>query len=221
MRRWILNTQKPEKRDHDPSGALWVRDVFSTIQGEGPDIGTPAAFIRLAGCNLQCPWCDTDYTSTRAFRVVSDLVDQVKHESNFVVITGGEPFRQNIFPLVRSLVAAGLRVQVETNGTMHDCIPADFVDVSVVCSPKTSLIKLPWFRIEALKYPVKAGELAPDGLPRDLARMPQVSEMMTFLQPIDEKDERKNRENLEAAIESCVQHGYRLSVQLQKIIGLA
>src|SRR5882672_9762748 len=45
------------KEDYDPQGKLWVREVFYTIQGEGPDAGTPAVFVRLAGCNLRCYFC--------------------------------------------------------------------------------------------------------------------------------------------------------------------
>ena len=60
----LPNSQPIEKRSRD-ADVLEVHSIFYTLQGEGPFCGSPAIFIRLAGCNLQCPGCDTDYTSKR------------------------------------------------------------------------------------------------------------------------------------------------------------
>ncbi|WP_031066013.1 7-carboxy-7-deazaguanine synthase QueE [Streptomyces sp. NRRL F-5527] len=101
-----------------------------TFQGEGPSCGHPALFIRLSRCNLTCAKCDTKYTwdwsrfdprkeSTR--RSVADLVAWAASSPvELVVITGGEPLIQQprLVPLVRKLLAAGKRVEVETNGTI-------------------------------------------------------------------------------------------------------
>ena len=101
-----------------------------TFQGEGPSCGTPALFIRLSRCNLTCSWCDTKYTwdwsqfdsrkeSTQ--RTVADLLAWVLGaDVDLVVITGGEPLIQQkkLIPLVQGLLAAGKRVEFETNGTI-------------------------------------------------------------------------------------------------------
>ncbi|GAA3821501.1 7-carboxy-7-deazaguanine synthase QueE [Streptomyces chiangmaiensis] len=101
-----------------------------TFQGEGPSCGHPALFIRLSRCNLTCAKCDTKYTwdwshfdpreeSTK--QSVVDLVAwAVSSPVQLVVITGGEPLIQQsrLVPLVRELLAAGKRVEFETNGTI-------------------------------------------------------------------------------------------------------
>ena len=66
----MINKQPIEKREPSYEGTLQVHSIFKTIQGEGPFCGTPCVFVRLAGCNLQCPACDTDqwYFPARADR---------------------------------------------------------------------------------------------------------------------------------------------------------
>ncbi|MEU5898759.1 7-carboxy-7-deazaguanine synthase QueE [Streptomyces venezuelae] len=101
-----------------------------TFQGEGPSCGHPAIFIRLSRCNLTCTKCDTKYTwdwsqfdprkeSTK--RTVEDLLAYAALSPvELVVITGGEPLIQQarLVPLVRGLISAGKRVEVETNGSI-------------------------------------------------------------------------------------------------------
>jgi len=93
----IKNTQKPEQRTLETS--IDIVDYFRTIQGEGPFAGFPAVFIRMAGCNLKCPGCDTNYTHGRdtvsAIALTEELVPLLaKTPRAVIVITGGEPFRQ-------------------------------------------------------------------------------------------------------------------------------
>lgn len=160
----------------DPEGRLAVQAVFATIQGEGPNAGQPAVFVRLAGCNLRCWFCDTDFES-KIDNVLS--AEQVVVEVNaaaadrpipLVVLTGGEPLRQNILPLIQKLVEDGYRVQIETAGTLwveglHVYTASD--EVELVCSPKTPTLNE---EVEHwclhYKYIISAGEpAADDGLP--------------------------------------------------------
>lgn len=136
--------------------SLWIQSVFYTLQGEGPFIGKPALFIRLAGCNLKCYWCDTDFESSQWQPTLAELMDRVAKEKpdhcKFIVITGGEPFRQNIAPLVEQLLQYGMTVQIETNGTLWVDLP-EHQNLHIVCSPKSSYIHeklLP--RITTFKY---------------------------------------------------------------------
>lgn len=119
-----------------------------TFQGEGPSCGAPALFIRLSRCNLTCGWCDTKYTwdwsrfdprKESKRRTVADLLAWALGSAmELVVITGGEPLIQqpSLIPLVRGLLAAGKRVEFETNGTIAPG-PALLVDgVRFNVSPK-------------------------------------------------------------------------------------
>ncbi|WP_416971637.1 7-carboxy-7-deazaguanine synthase QueE [Streptomyces sp. 4F14] len=120
----------------------------ATFQGEGPSLGHPALFIRLSRCNLTCSRCDTKYTwdwtqfdpreeSTKLS--VADLVAWAASSPvELVVVTGGEPLlqQQRLVPLVRELLAAGKRIEFETNGTLVPD-PALLVDgVRFNVSPK-------------------------------------------------------------------------------------
>lgn len=173
------------------TGTLAVQEVFHTLQGEGPFTGCPAIFVRLAGCNLACTFCDTQFdTGLNNIVPTGALVTQVlqlwdemsvryrPEQKGLVVLTGGEPLRQGaVVPLIAGLVEAGCLVQIETAGTLwpegleqfflHN--PADLAGPSVVivCSPKTPEVHP---KIKQLcmhwKYVVSAGEVSDeDGLP--------------------------------------------------------
>lgn len=221
------------KQELRTDGQLWVQEVFRTIQGEGPRAGTPAVFIRLAGCNLACQFCDTEFESgqwldweqvgLKACGLVPDT-----WAVPLFVLTGGEPMRQDIRPLVRRLSYLGT-VQVETAGTLW----LDGFDsrVEVVVSPKSGNVNAQVAaRAMAWKYIIRAGQVAEDGLPsvspqtgtsKLLARPPKgFAHDRIFVQPCDEYDDVKNSANLLAAKESAEKHGYRLSLQLHKQLGV-
>lgn len=228
-----MNRQPISKQVLRSDGKLLLHHVFATIQGEGPYAGVPAVFVRLSGCNLQCPGCDTDYSSRGDLVTPAELVDLIERErtgvSNLVVITGGEPFRQNLVPFVELLLDLGYEVQIETNGTLF--VPGlRYNEITIVCSPKTGRLNqelLP--HIDAFKYVVSADSIGEDGLPvRSLgqpaspavARPPADFQGTIYVQPMDAQDAAENRRNLDAAIRSCLRFGYTLSLQIHKIIGM-
>lgn len=235
-----MNQQQIEKRT-SRTDVLSVHSVFYTIQGEGPFCGTPAVFIRLAGCNLQCPACDTDYTSQRSDRTVNDLVREVRTihhtiEPGLVVITGGEPFRQNISQLLHALVSKGYFVQIETNGSLepsdypYSTVPDIRAGAYIVVSPKAGKVH-PKIAERACcyKYVMNAKDVdTEDGLPtralghacRRLARPIRDYNRVVYLQPQDDKNEQANNANLQAVIKSCMDYGYTLQLQVHKIIGM-
>lgn len=150
--------------------SLWVQEVFYTLQGEGPFTGHPAVFVRVAGCNLSCFWCDTEFESSTWRPSLDELLEKIASERpafcDLIVITGGEPFRQNIAPLVHSLLKQNLRVQIETNGTLWVDLPKSD-RLHIVCSPKTTRLNEDLVgRIGSYKYIIAAGQTdAVDGLP--------------------------------------------------------
>jgi len=98
-----------------------ITEIFASISGEGTRQGAPAVFVRFAGCNLRCAWCDTEYSFAAGITMDASAVrDEVaRHGIPFVVITGGEPLLQEeeLIPLLRVLHAEGYDIEIETNGT--------------------------------------------------------------------------------------------------------
>lgn len=234
----LKNTQVIEKQTLHDHATIDVHSLFCTIQGEGPFAGHPAVFVRLAGCNLQCPMCDTDYTSEREAVEAHMLAAKCHQLANpnravsrtLVVITGGEPFRQNIREFVTHLLNEGFLVQIETNGTLYQDLPW-CKDLTIVCSPKTGSINkhlLP--HINAFKYVLSADSVSPfDGLPMKalnhpnsgrVARPPIGFSGTIYLQPIDDHGGTFMTDHLTACVKSCMTHGYTLGFQLHKLINL-
>jgi len=236
----MLNKQIPIKQDLGHPNSLAVNSIFYTIQGEGPFAGTPAVFVRLAGCNLQCPDCDTEYGLWKVMSVsdILEAIAEVTPETNrvrcpLIVITGGEPFRQNIRKLTIALLENLYQVQVETNGTLFADLDYAFAHHSftIVCSPKGSKVNaLLWPHIKALKYVLNAdSQNADDGLPilalghgtKQVARWPEHWKGEVYIQPVDVQDENANKRHLKAAVDASLKFGYRLCLQVHKIIGVA
>ena len=100
---------------------LPVVETFHSVQGEGFWTGVNAFFIRLAGCDVGCPWCDTKHSWPMAHhptRAVEDLVTEAIAANPFmVVITGGEPLMHDLQGLTNDLHTAQLRVHLETSGS--------------------------------------------------------------------------------------------------------
>ena len=114
-----------------------VSEIFTSFQGEGPYVGTPATFLRLYGCNLECEWCDTDI-STYEILSVDDVAEIILTQMEFnniktLVITGGEPTLQmeEIKRLIKEL-PEDIKIQMETNGSLFEYIP----EIEYVISPK-------------------------------------------------------------------------------------
>lgn len=239
----MINSQPIEKREPSYEGTLQVHSIFKTIQGEGPFCGTPCVFVRLAGCNLQCPACDTDYTSTRTEMTPSDIVRAVSNLSigglqghSLVVITGGEPFRQHIGELIDLLVGCRFYVQIESNGTMNpplgpwwnkDTHARD--GAYLVVSPKTGKLNpLAEETACALKYVVRYDDASrEDGLPLHALDMPNKPARPTerfngqiYIQPLDSKDEVDNHLHTQEAVSSSLAYGYILQLQVHKFIGV-
>ena len=113
-----------------------VNEIFYSLQGEGYHTGRPAVFIRFSGCNLRCPFCDTDFadfTEMSAEDIVAEAVRLFPDENErFCVLTGGEPTLQVDEELIRRLHAERFYIAIETNGT-HQVLPQI---EWVTCSPK-------------------------------------------------------------------------------------
>lgn len=205
---------------------LEVKRLFPTLQGEGPFAGQPAVFVRLGGCNLACSFCDTEFEGFKPMpiaTIVQRVVEQAggkERVRHLVVITGGEPLRQNIAPLCEQLLEAGFKVQIETNGTLWRPLPDE---VNIVCSPKnTGKGYMPvredlLSHADALKFVVSVH----DPLYQRIAEVGQEKYAIpVYVQPMDEWDEKRNAANVAYATEMAQKNGYRLSLQLHKYLGI-
>lgn len=94
-----------------------INEIFKSLQGEGVNTGREVTFIRLSGCNLSCPWCDTDHSEQMELDEDQILKVVLDFGTDSVILTGGEPTIWNLDPLKQKLKAAGLWVAIETNGT--------------------------------------------------------------------------------------------------------
>jgi organic radical activating enzyme len=115
---------------------LQLAEIFYSIQGEGAFTGTPAVFVRLAGCNLSCDFCDTDY-SLKFFADIEHVLARIREAGGdcpMVILTGGEPLAQReTLDLIEVLRRDGRRVHIESNGTIYTELPQD---VWLCVSPK-------------------------------------------------------------------------------------
>ena len=230
----MLGKNRVEDRTDNPS-ILDVHSVFRTIQGEGPLSGHAATFVRLAGCNLRCSWCDTEFETRTAWHL-GELVQYVHNltpENGLIVLTGGEPCRQDITDLIIELEYRGRRAQVETAGTiwrdgLGECI--------VVVSPKTKKIDP---RVEEVqpsyKYVIRATDSFTErGIPitntqdergRKVALAEPHRDHPTsdiYLTPCDEGplNHVANQANRAKVVELAMKYGYVAQLQIHKLLGL-
>ena len=98
-----------------------VNEIFLSLQGEGSDIGVPTIFIRLAGCNLRCTYCDTEYAFSEGIEMhIKEIAEKTKKwRCKRICITGGEPLLQEgIYELAEMLLKDQYEISVETNGSI-------------------------------------------------------------------------------------------------------
>lgn len=184
-----------------------INEIFYSLQGEGTHTGTPAVFVRFAGCNLKCDFCDTEfqsYTEMSEEEIVSAVLG---YPSNIVILTGGEPTLQLTSSLLQKLCDNKRQVHIETNGTKQ--LPEGPINW-VTCSPKYATLNIQ--RIDELKV-VYQGQ--------DMSQYDDINAKVYSLQPCDTGDPVKNQENLQKTINYILQHPkWKLSLQTHKIINV-
>ncbi len=115
-----VKERETDSQDLDQA-AIPLMEDFYTIQGEGFHTGKPAYFIRTAGCDVNCWWCDVSESweeSDHPVVPVEEIVDRAKNSgAEFAVVTGGEPLLHDLAPLTSQLKEAGLSVHIETSGS--------------------------------------------------------------------------------------------------------
>lgn len=213
-----------------------VNEIFETIQGEGVYTGTPAVFIRLQGCDVGCPWCDTKHTwvPNGKYKVIS--IKEKKLEPEWaemtvdaickklltlrpvhVVITGGEPLMHDLNPLLKMLIKLRYTVQIETSGAY--LLPNYTTHLTV--SPK---INMPGgFKLNRVTLSCASEFKMPVGKQEDIDKFIEMLEQCglqhtknpIYLQPLSQ-----SKKATELCVQACMKYNWRLSVQTHKYIGL-
>jgi 7-carboxy-7-deazaguanine synthase len=207
-----------------------IREVFGTLQGEGAQAGTPAVFLRFAGCNLGyevCPWCDTDWARAHYSEEVDGVLELVRSAAEqafgaerpglLLVATGGEPSLQLDEPLSTALRERGYRIAMETNGSRP--IDRALVDWLTVSPKQAEFVQREGDELKMLF----TGEHAP-GITPTVAAVRALTEGTRFanyfLQAVDIPE--RGGPNYEEAIQAVMTLGppWRLSVQTHKVVGI-
>lgn len=189
-----------------------INEIFYSLQGEGVWTGRPAVFVRFSGCNLKCPFCDTDFDEYEEVteEEIADEVERIGNGCGFVVLTGGEPTLQVTASLVFKLQQKGNYIAIETNGTRSVPYLIDWVTIS----PKQSFVGkvgIPTLsHCDELKI-VFDGENEPDDC--------GIIASYYYLQPCDTGDEERNEEIRNKCVEYIKENPkWRMSLQTQKIL---
>ena len=194
-----------------------VNEIFYSLQGEGFWTGTPMVFVRLSGCNLQCPFCDTDHAEFTAMSAstIVEVALEAGSGCRRICLTGGEPSLQADDELISAFHAAGFTVHMETNGTRKVPAGIDWVTLS----PKNQVPGLKGDGTVVLKTADEVKLVFAPGV--DPAAWASFPATWHFLQPCDVSDPVRNREILRLTIEYIQLHpSWRLSLQTHKFLGI-
>ncbi|MGU5793984.1 7-carboxy-7-deazaguanine synthase QueE [Aeromonas hydrophila] len=218
-----------------------INEIFQTIQGEGVFTGLPAIFVRLQGCPVGCPWCDTRHTwvvdparevgvqavldcsnesdgwSKMSTEQILASFQQLGYQARHVVITGGEPCLYDLQDLSAVLVEAGYQVQIETSGTSEiQTHEQTWVTVSPKINMKGGLPVLvsALERANEIKHPV-ATDRHVEELDALLATASLRENVVIALQPISQKPRAT-----QLAMATCIARNWRLSIQTHKYLDI-
>lgn len=185
-----------------------INEIFYSLQGEGAYTGVPMVFVRFAGCNLHCPFCDTQHESYKEMSSQEIRSEVRKYGCNTVCLTGGEPTLQLTDELIKNAFS-GMELHLETNGTHR--IPQGVHWVTV--SPKYAPIVV----TECQEIKLLFGKGMDN--PEKWAHFPA---QVHCLQPMDVADSpNETQSNIDATIEYIKMHPiWRMSLQTHKVIGI-
>lgn len=228
---------------------LQVNEVFETIQGEGSWTGTPSIFVRLQGCPVGCPWCDTQHTwdllpeNVRPVDVIMQeskesvfyfsaspaslfaLFKEKSYRAKHIVITGGEPCMFDLNEFTNSAHDRGYSTQIETSGTFP-----------VLCSESTWVTVSPKINMKAGMPVLKSAMIRANEIKHPVAMQKHIDELNALLEESGLKKQTsvknipkpliylqpisQQERATQLAIKTCIKNNWRLSVQLHKYIGV-
>lgn len=207
-----------------------INNIFYSLQGEGRNTGRAAVFIRFAGCNLRCSFCDTEFESYREMsnEEIMAEVEALSHQPSaikpLIVLTGGEPTLQVDEAFVDFLHQHGYEVAMESNGTRPAPQNLDWLTVSPKVNEKLEMRNEKWeMKNEKCHQPDEIKIVF--GENTDPAAIISHSSFLIphllYLQPCDTGDPERNKAITQACVEYIKQHPkWRLSLQTHKLIDI-
>ena len=192
-----------------------INDIFYSLQGEGHNTGRAAVFIRFAGCNLRCSFCDTEFDTYREMSDEEILEAISQYPARFVVLTGGEPTLQVDEAFVELLHQHGYEVAMESNGTRPAPQNLDWLTVS----PKVRSEKL---EVKSEKLADELKVVFDETTAPESYLFPFTSSLLPllYLQPCDTGDAARNEAIVARCVEYIKEHPWwRLSLQTHKLVG--
>lgn len=219
-----------------------VIERFLSLQGEGSDVGTPALFIRLAGCHVGCPWCDTkqswslDSGEDLSIQFLANYIKDTAPKRGICVITGGEPFLQaealhELIWHTNELTSYGVRFRIETSASVETPYAIGELpwNVKLNISPKfraKKLIPAYWLtnHVNEFRFAIeKEGEQTLHWLNLLLADYPSIESRANgkiYLSPINKPDEDPSAWARDLR-QFCINADFRYSYQMHKMWGIA
>lgn len=196
-----------------------INEIFYSLQGEGHNTGRAAVFVRFAGCNLACSFCDTDFAHYERLTADDILAHILKAahatpgttvESHpdatlpLIVLTGGEPTLQADEPLVDTLHKAGYEVAMESNGTHMPPRNIDWLTIS----PKQAVVVKRCNELKCIfTEPARVSDF-------------DIKADHYYLQPCDTGDKAQNQAIIDQCVDYIKQHPrWQLSLQTHKLVG--
>lgn len=188
-----------------------VNEIFETIQGEGFFTGEPVIFVRLSGCSMGCEFCDTKYSQEIHYNLTAEQI--LRQLENFtkkrVVISGGEPFEQDLAQLLCALNRENYDISIETNGA-HPIIKSYGTWVTV--SPKKQFLSESLKSASEIKFVISNEE----DIVRAKKMMSHYKKDYFYLQPESGKEEATK-----LCVKTCLEDPrFKLSVQVHKLIDI-
>ena len=190
-----------------------VNEIFYSLQGEGYFVGTPAVFVRFWGCNLRCPFCDTQHAKHTEM-TISEIVAEIdRYPAETVILTGGEPSLVVDKEMVEAIKAGHRFVAIETNGTHQLPDNIDWITLSPkfdVEGQEDAKVVIPL--CDELKVVYRG---------QDLSQYDGIATNLRFLQPIDTGNDAMNRSICAATVRACLENPkWRLSLQIHKLLNI-
>jgi 7-carboxy-7-deazaguanine synthase len=205
---------------------LKVSEVFYSVQGE-IDIGMPAVFVRLSGCNLikdgkGCKFCDSMHAEKGKEMTQTDIIDEISSYGSLnVIITGGECLYQknDLFPLLVELNEEGWDVGIETNGTIYDQRVLSYVN-DINCSPKKQAIRMNVLKQYAKDERTRFKFVYENKRSKwweQVINILDIAPERVWIMP-EGKTRKEQLDKMKEVIEYCKEKGYNFSPRLQVLV---